>query len=114
MGTNVSAVTDQSFEQQVLQSDLPVVVDFWAGWCKPCLDVAPVVESLADTYEGRVRFVKLNVDENPDVTRKLGIRGLPTLMLLRDGEVVNTKVGALPQAALREWLDGRLAAVQST
>lgn len=109
MSDQVNSVSDASFAQEVLASELPVVVDFWAPWCKPCADVAPVVASLAQTYAGKVRFVKLNVDENPQITGQMGIRGLPTLMLLRDGEVVNTKVGALPAAQMTAWLDGRLA-----
>ena len=110
MSEIVTAVHDRDFEEQVLASALPVVVDFWAPWCGPCADVAPVVESLAQRYAGKVRFVKLNVDENPQITGDMGIRGLPTLMLLRDGEVVNTKVGALPAAQMTAWLDSRLAA----
>ncbi len=104
----VDAVRDQDFEQQVLHSELPVVVDFWAPWCAPCLDVAPVVESLAQAYAGKVRFVKLNVDENPAITTQMGIRGLPTLMLLRDGDVVHTKVGALPAAQLTSWIESHI------
>ncbi|NVK41190.1 MAG: thioredoxin [Oceanospirillaceae bacterium] len=113
MSDTVAVVTDATFDEAVLKSDLPVVVDYWAPWCGPCGDVAPVVEALSKAYAGKVRFVKLNVDENPDVTRRMGIRGLPTLMLLNGGEVVNTKVGAMPQAALTQWLDGRLTRCQS-
>ncbi|UTW13242.1 thioredoxin [Marinobacterium rhizophilum] len=108
MNDQVLGVGDADFAQQVLASELPVVVDFWAPWCKPCQDVAPVIASMAETYAGKVRFVKLNVDENPEITSQMGIRGLPTLMLLRDGEVVNTKVGALPAAQITAWLDSRL------
>jgi thioredoxin 1 len=110
MSVHVNSVGDADFAQQVLSSELPVVVDFWAPWCKPCQDVSPVVESLAQNYAGKVRFVKLNVDENPQITGDMGIRGLPTLMLLRDGEVLHTKVGALPAAQLSAWLESRLAA----
>lgn len=108
MSNQVMGVGDADFAQQVLASELPVVVDFWAPWCKPCQDVAPVIASMAQTYAGKVRFVKLNVDDNPQITARMGIRGLPTLMLLRDGEVVNTKVGALPAAQITAWLDSRL------
>jgi thioredoxin 1 len=108
MSNQVMGVGDADFAQQVLASELPVVVDFWAPWCKPCQDVAPVIASMAQTYAGKVRFVKLNVDDNPQITAQMGIRGLPTLMLLRDGEVVNTRVGALPAAQISAWLDSRL------
>lgn len=110
MSDTVTVVTDATFESEVLNSQLPVVVDYWAPWCAPCGDVAPVVEAMAQAYAGRVRFVKLNVDENPEITRRMGIRGLPTLMLLNDGEVVNTRVGVQPREALTQWLESRLAA----
>ena len=101
-------VTDANFDADVRQSDLPVVVDFWAEWCGPCRQIGPALEELSDHYAGRVKIVKLNVDENPNTTAQLGIRGIPALFLFKDGEVVSNKVGAAPKAALHSWIDGAL------
>src|SRR5438445_12551560 len=97
-------VTDEQWDQEVLKSDLPVLVDFWAPWCGPCRMVAPIVEELADEYEGRVKFVKLNTDENPQVAGKYGIRSIPTLLVFKGGEPVGQIVGFRPKSDLSRRL----------
>lgn len=104
----VLAVTDQSFESDVLNSSTPVLVDFWAEWCGPCKMLAPILESVVDDYAGKVKIVKINVDENPETAPKFGIRGIPTLILFKNGEVATTKVGALSKSQLTDFLDGQL------
>ena len=101
-------VTDQTFEQSVIKSDQPVLVDFWAPWCGPCRMVAPIVEELAGEYEGRVKFVKLNTDENPEVSMRYGIRSIPTLLVFKDGEVKGQIVGFRPKSELKKRLDAVL------
>lgn len=101
----VAAVSDQSFEAEVLKSEQPTLVDFWAVWCGPCKMVAPVVEELAGDYDGRVKFAKMNVDENMGTPGRYGIRGIPTLLLFKNGEVVDQIVGAVPKAKLKEMID---------
>jgi len=98
-------VTDQTFEQEVLKSDKPVLVDFWAPWCGPCRMVAPIVEELSEEYDGKVDFVKLNTDENPDVSVKYGIRSIPTLLVFKGGEAVGQIVGFRPKSDLKKRLD---------
>jgi thioredoxin 1 len=93
-------VTDKSFEQEVLKSDVLVLVDFWAPWCGPCRMVAPVVEEIADQYEGQIKVVKLNTDDNPQVASQYGIRSIPTLMIFKDGQKVDMVVGAVPKTTL--------------
>lgn len=98
-------VTDQSFENQVLKADKPVLVDFWAPWCGPCRMVAPIVEELAEEYDGKVTFLKLNTDENPQVSMKYGIRSIPTLLVFKSGEAVGQMIGFQPKNALKKKLD---------
>ncbi|MFP5515767.1 MAG: thioredoxin TrxA [Alphaproteobacteria bacterium] len=107
MSTTIK-VTDDSFEQDVLKATGPVLVDFWAEWCGPCKMIAPALDELAGEYEGKVTVAKLNIDENPDTPGKYGVRGIPTLMLFKDGSVAATKIGALPKGALFQWVDSAL------
>ncbi len=101
-------VTDATFDTEVRNSDIPVVVDFWAEWCGPCKQIGPALEELSKEYEGRVKIAKVNVDENPQVTAAMGIRGIPALFLVKDGQIVSNKVGAAPKAALASWIDSAL------
>ncbi len=107
--SGVSEVQDASFEQEVLKHDSPVLVDFWAPWCGPCRMVAPVVQEIADQYEGKVKVVKINTDENPQVASQYGIRSIPTLMVFKGGEKVDMVVGAVPKATLADTLEKHLA-----
>jgi thioredoxin 1 len=108
MSQGIVHVTDESFESEVLKSDNPVLVDYWAEWCGPCKLIAPVLEEIATEYIGRLKVAKLNIDENPDTPPKYGIRGIPTLMLFKNGHVEATKVGALSKSQLSAFLDGNL------
>lgn len=99
------AVTDDSFDAEVRQSDLPVIVDFWAEWCGPCKMIGPALEELSTEFEGKVKIVKVNVDENPMSPAQLGVRGIPALFMFKDGEVISNKVGAAPKAALQSWIE---------
>lgn len=101
-------VTDSSWQADVLESDVPVVVDFWAEWCGPCKMIGPALEELSEEYGDSVKIVKLNVDENSNVPAQMGIRGIPALFLLKNGEVVANKTGAAPKAALKSWIDGAI------
>jgi thioredoxin 1 len=105
MSENIIHVSDDSFEQEVLQSDKPVLIDYWAEWCGPCKMIAPVLVELADEYADKVQIAKLNIDDNPATPPKYGIRGIPTLMLFKNGEVEATKVGAVSKAQLAAFLD---------
>ena len=102
--------SDATFEAEVLKSDTPVLVDFWAEWCGPCKMIAPILEEAAGHYQGKVRIVKLNVDENAAWAAKFNIRSIPTLLLFKKGEVVATKVGAVSKSHLQAFLDGQLRA----
>jgi thioredoxin 1 len=101
-------VSDDSFESEVLQSSEPVLVDYWAEWCGPCKMIAPVLDEIAGEYEGRVKIAKLNIDDNPNTPPRYGIRGIPTLMLFKDGEVEATKVGAVSKSQLTAFIDSNL------
>lgn len=105
----IKHVSDSSFETDVLQSDKPVLVDFWAEWCGPCKAIAPVLDEMASTYDGRLQVAKVNVDDNREVPAKFGIRGIPTLMVFKNGELQATKVGALTKAQLAQFIDQQLA-----
>lgn len=102
---NLFHVNDGDFESQILQSDVPTLVDFWAAWCGPCRTVGPVVEELASEYAGKVKVAKLNVDDNKQTPAKYGVRGIPTLMLFKGGQVVDQIVGAVPKSRIKELLD---------
>ncbi len=99
------AVTDDTFDAEVRQSDIPVVVDFWAEWCGPCKQIGPALEELSEEMAGKVKVVKVNVDENPNSPAQMGVRGIPALFLFKDGEVVANKSGAAPKAALKGWIE---------
>ena len=103
------SVTDQSFEQEVLQASGPVLVDFWAEWCGPCRVIAPALEEIANELGDKVTVAKLNIDDNPDAPARYGVRGIPTMILFKDGQPAATKVGAAPKSALQSWLEGELA-----
>lgn len=105
MSSNIVNVSDASFEEEVLQSDLPVLVDYWAEWCGPCKMIAPVLEEVASEYEDRIKVCKLNIDENTDTPAKFGIRGIPTLMIFKGGKSESTKVGALSKQQLTSFID---------
>ena len=96
--------TDSTFEQEVLKSDTPVLVDFWAEWCGPCKMIAPALEEIATEMQGKVKVAKINIDENPSVPSRYGVRGIPTLMLFKDGEVLATQVGANPKGKIVDWI----------
>ncbi|MBM3952396.1 MAG: thioredoxin TrxA [Rhodospirillales bacterium] len=102
------AVTDASFETDVLKSAGPVVVDFWAEWCGPCRQIAPALEEISTELNGKVTIAKLNVDENPVAPSRYGVRGIPTLILFKGGQVAATKVGALPKNKLKEWIESMI------
>lgn len=106
---SIITLTDASFDDEVLKGNLPVLVDFWAEWCGPCMAIAPVLDKLATKYNGKVKIGKLNVDENSAIPAKYGVRGIPTLILFKDGKAVGTKVGALLEPQLEAFLNAHLA-----
>ena len=97
--------SDADFDSVVRQSDVPVLVDFWADWCGPCKQIGPSLEELSDEYAGKLKIVKVNVDDNPDAPAQLGVRGIPALFMFKGGEVVSNRMGAAPKAALKNWID---------
>jgi thioredoxin 1 len=104
----IQHTTDAGFDSDVLKSDQPVLVDYWAEWCGPCKMIAPILDDVSKDYQGRLKIAKMNVDENRDVPAKYGIRGIPTLMLFKDGQLAATKVGALSKAQLTAFIDSHL------
>lgn len=105
----IKHISDASFEADVLQAGKPVLVDYWAEWCGPCKMIAPILDELSETYKDKLQIAKMNVDENRDIPAKFGIRGIPTLMLFKDGQLAATKVGAMSKAQLTQFLDQQLA-----
>ena len=114
MGEHTQTLSDNNFDESVIQSKVPVLVDFWAEWCGPCRMIAPTVEALAEDYAGRVTVGKLNVDDNPNTAMKFGIRSIPTLLLFKDGEVVEQVVGLTDKARLEALIGQHLPAAAST
>jgi thioredoxin 1 len=108
MSANTVAVTDDSFDRDVLQSKQPVLVDFWAEWCGPCKMIAPALEEIAGEYKDRLTVAKVNIDDNPMVPNNYAVRGIPTLILFKDGKPAATKVGALPKSQLKDWVASSL------
>ena len=102
------STTDENFEKDISEPNFLVLVDFWAEWCGPCKQVGPILEELADEYETKIKILKINIDENPQTPQKYNVRGIPTLMLFKNGNLVDTKVGSLPKSALEAWLTTNL------
>ena len=108
MSNEIIHLSDDTFKKEVLESSVPVLVDYWAGWCGPCKMIAPILDSLISEYDGKIKIAKLNIDENPQTPTKYGIRGIPTLMIFKDGNVESTKVGALSKSQLIAFIDSTI------
>ncbi len=102
-------ITDENFEQEVIKSDKPVLVDFWAEWCGPCRQLSPIIDELAAEYGDKVTIAKVNIDDSPEAPSKYGVRGIPTMIFFKNGEAVATKVGAVQKTKLKEWIDENVA-----
>jgi thioredoxin 1 len=105
---NTHIITDSNFDEEIKNSQLPILVDFWAEWCGPCKQIGPILEEIGESKKNKLKIFKLNVDENPQIPQKFGVRGIPTLMLFKDGKLIETKVGSLPKNMLESWLDSNL------
>ena len=101
-------ITDSNFDEEIKNSKVPILVDFWAEWCGPCKQIGPILEDIGEVKKDKLKILKLNIDENPQTPQKFGVRGIPTLMLFKDGKLVDTKVGSLPKNMLESWLDPNL------
>ena len=108
MSDNIINVTDSNFEQEVLSSEIPVLLDYWAEWCGPCKMIAPILNDIADEYSGKIKIAKLNIDENPGTPAKFGVRGIPTLMIFKSGSIEATKVGAMSKSQLSAFIDSTI------
>ena len=108
MSDNIINVTDSTFEQEVLSSEIPVLLDYWAEWCGPCKMIAPILNDIADEYSGKIKVAKLNIDENPGILAKFGVRGIPTLMIFKSGSIEATKVGAMSKSQLSAFIDSTI------
>ena len=108
MSQSTHELTDSNFDETVIKSSVPVLVDFWAEWCGPCKQIGPILEEIAIEHESKIKVLKINIDENPQTPQKFGVRGIPTLMFFKEGKLVESKVGSLPKTALEVWIKANL------